>query len=94
MVGHFRRYHKGDLIAKVRAAGGDILVCRYFDFVGVAPWLVLNRLLGSTTFSPTLVNINDRFVVPPSRAIEQIIDPPFGKNLILVAGAAKSFRLG
>jgi SAM-dependent methyltransferase len=84
-VGHFRRYHKDDLITKVRAAGGDISVCRYFDFAGVVPWLVLNRLLGSTSFNPTLVSVNDRFVVPVSRAVEQIFYLPFGKNLILVA---------
>jgi SAM-dependent methyltransferase len=83
--GHLRRYHRGELIAKVRDAGGDISTCRYFDLVGVLPWLVLNRVLGSTTFNSSLVYFNDRFVVPVSRAAEQIVDLPFGKNLILVA---------
>ena len=83
--GHFRRYHRGELIAKVRDAGGDISTCRYFDLAGVLPWLVLNRLLGSTTFNSALVCVNDRFVVPVSRTVEQIVDLPFGKNLILVA---------
>jgi SAM-dependent methyltransferase len=85
MVGHFRRYHKADLVAKVCAAGGEIASCRYFDLIGVVPWLVLNRLLGSTSFNPALVTLNDRFVVPVSRTIERFGDPPFGKNLILVA---------
>jgi SAM-dependent methyltransferase len=85
MVGHFRRYHKAELAHKVQAAGGDITLCRYFDLIGVAPWLVLNRLLGSTSFNPAFVAINDRFVVPVSRTIERIGNPPFGKNLILVA---------
>jgi SAM-dependent methyltransferase len=85
MHGHFRRYHRGELIAKVRGAGADISVCRYFDLAGVLPWLVLNRLMGSTTFNPALIDVNDRFVVPVSRAIEQIVGLPFGKNLILVA---------
>jgi SAM-dependent methyltransferase len=83
--GHFRRYHRNELIAKVRAAGADISACRYFDLAGVLPWYVLNRLMGSTTFNPTLVDVNDRFVVPVSRVVEQIVDLPFGKNLILVA---------
>jgi SAM-dependent methyltransferase len=83
--GHFRRYHMGELTAKVVAAGGNVSVCRYFDLVGVVPWLVLNRLLKSTTFSPRLVYVNDRFVVPVCRVMEQIINVPFGKNLILIA---------
>lgn len=83
--GHFRRYHRDDLIAKVQAAGAEILACRYFDMIGVVPWLILNRWMGSTTFNPTLVNINDRLVVPVSRVMDGISGPPFGKNLILVA---------
>ena len=59
--------------------------CRYFDLIGVGPWLVLNRLLGSTSFNPALVTLNDRFVVSVSRTIERLGYPPFGKNLILVA---------
>jgi SAM-dependent methyltransferase len=85
MVGHFRRYQKAELVNKVCDAGAQIESCRYFDLIGVAPWLVLNRLLGSTSFNPAFVTLNDRFVVPVSRTIERLGDPPFGKNLILVA---------
>jgi SAM-dependent methyltransferase len=83
--GHFRRYHKGDLTGKVSAAGGDVISNRYFDVVGVFSWLVVNKWMGSTTFDPRLIAINDRFIVPVSRTIERVISPPFGKNLILVA---------
>jgi SAM-dependent methyltransferase len=85
MLGHFRRYHKAELVGKVGAAGGDIVSCRYFDLIGVGPWLVINRLLGSTSFNPALVTLNDRFVVSVSRTIERLGYLPFGKNLILVA---------
>lgn len=83
--GHFRRYHRPDLTGKVVRAGGEVEVCRYFDMPGVAPWFLLNTLMGSTTFSPSLVRINDRFVVPIARTMERYLSPPFGKNLILVA---------
>ena len=82
--GHFRRYHKSDLTAKVASAGATIKVCRYFDLAGVLPWLILNKWGGSTTFNPRLIQINDKAVVPISRIIERV-PPPFGKNLILVA---------
>jgi SAM-dependent methyltransferase len=84
-LGHFRRYHKTDLVAKVRDAGGVIERCHYFDLPGILPWFVLNKLLGSMTFNPKLLEINDRYVVPISRGIERIVSPPLGKNLILVA---------
>jgi SAM-dependent methyltransferase len=83
--GHFRRYKRPDLTGKVRAAGGSIITCRYFDVLGVMPWLVLNKFLGSTTFNSTLVRFNDRIVLPVSRFIESLHEPAFGKNLILVA---------
>jgi SAM-dependent methyltransferase len=85
MHGHFRRYHKEDLTTKVSAAGGNVIVCRYFDLAGVAPWFFLYKILGRTTFNPTLVRINDKVSVPISRLIERLVPPPFGKNLILVA---------
>jgi len=84
MHGHFRRYQKPDLTAKIRLTGAELIFCRYFDLIGVLPWLMLNKWLGSTSFSPMLVRINDQFLVPVSRAIEHV-PPPFGKNLIAVA---------
>jgi SAM-dependent methyltransferase len=83
--GHYRRYHKRDLITKVSGAGGSVSTCCYFDLPGTVPWLLLNKLMGKTTFNPTLVDINDRIVVPISRMIERVVSPPFGKNLILIA---------
>ena len=84
-LGHFRRYHKPDLIEKTRDAGAEVLECRYFDVLGVLPWLILNRFVGSTSFNPRLVGVNDRFAVPTSKWLESGLDAPFGKNLVLVA---------
>jgi hypothetical protein len=62
-----------------------VQLCRYFDFLGVVPWFLLNKLMGATTFNPKLVYINDKFVVPISAAVERVISPPLGMNIILVA---------
>jgi SAM-dependent methyltransferase len=82
--GHFRRYHKKELISKVTAAGANPVSCRYFDMVGVLPWLLLMKLLRITTFNARMIYFNDRRVVPVSKILERI-PPPFGKNLIMVA---------
>lgn len=83
--GHFRRYHKLDLLAKTRVAGAQVLSMRYFDLIGVLSWLVVNKLAGSTTFNPRMIDINDRIIVPVSRALEAVVTPPLGKNLIMIA---------
>jgi SAM-dependent methyltransferase len=85
MFGHFRRYHRTDLVQKVAQAGGEAELCRYFDFLGILPWFFLNKLMGATTFNPQLAHIHDKFVVPISRTAERAISPPIGKNIILVA---------
>jgi SAM-dependent methyltransferase len=86
--GHFRRYHKGDLEAKLRAVPADIVHCSYFDAFGTLSWFVVNTVLRRTDFNPTLIHINDRYLVPLSRAVERLITPPFGKNLIVIAQKA------
>ena len=86
-LGHFRRYHRPDLREKMLEARLEILTCRYFDFPGTVPWLVINRILGSTTFNPSLVWLYDRACVPLARVAETLIAPPFGKNLIAIGRA-------
>jgi SAM-dependent methyltransferase len=85
LLGHYRRYEKAELASKVGSAGGQILICKYFDFLGILPWFVFNRLLGVTRFSRPLVGVNDALIVPIGRWIEGRFEPPLGKNLILVA---------
>ena len=83
-VGHFRRYRRAELEQKARAAGFEILVSKYFDFVGVAPWWIKYRLLRSAKLEPKAVELYDRWAVPVSRALESAVTPPTGKNLLLI----------
>lgn len=85
LVGHFRRYHLGELRDRVAAAGLFVVRARYFDIMGVLPWLLLNRIMGFTEFKPGMVSFYDRFFVPITRRLEKLVAPPFGKNVVLVA---------
>jgi len=85
LFGHHRRYHRGELVEKVAAAGFRIGTCRYFDALGMLPWLIINRWAGATRFSPAAARLYDRIGVPLTRTAERLITPPAGKNLILVA---------
>lgn len=84
-VGHFRRYQRPDLNKRVTDAGFEIIRSRYFDTIGVAPWWLLNTVMGATGFNPLLVGIYDAVFAPLSRGLESLIPPPFGKNILLVA---------
>lgn len=84
-IGHFRRYHKAPLEALIRDAGFEIVRSRYFDLLGILPWLVLLKwklLKGD----PSAGNISfyDTYIVPMSRALETLVTPPIGKNLLIV----------
>jgi SAM-dependent methyltransferase len=84
-VGHFRRYERGNLRSALAGAGFRIADLRFFDTLGVLPWLVMNTWLGKTEFNPGLVGLYDKIGVPFTRALESIAAPPIGKNLIAIA---------
>lgn len=82
-VGHYRRYYRKGLLRQVREAGFLIEKARYFDFAGIWPWYV-NFVLLKNTFRASSVALYDRLVVPPLRALETLVNPPIGKNLLVV----------
>jgi Methyltransferase domain. len=84
-IGHYRRYSRSDLVRKCEKAGFRIILARGFDLPGILPWLLKYRLMRSLTIEHSMVQLYDRFFVPPIRFIEDRIKPPIGKNLILVA---------
>lgn len=87
--GHFRRYSRQGLGTLARLAGFDVVGLRYFDLLGVLPWWLINTVGGATELNPRLTRIYDACGVPLTRAIEAIIPPPIGKNLVLVARRPK-----
>jgi SAM-dependent methyltransferase len=84
-LGHFRRYTRKDLKEKCEEAGFKLLLLRWFDLTGTLPWLVKYRLLKSMKIERGAVHAYDRLAVPVIRPLENLIPPPFGKNLLLIA---------
>ena len=85
MHGHFRRYHIGPLNSLVQKSGFSILNQRYFDLAGVLPWWLIFTVGNRTNFNPKNAGIYDQYAVPATRVFENMISPPFGKNIILIA---------
>lgn len=83
-VGHFRRYTKKRLVELAQRSGFSIVKARYFDVMGVIPWYI-NFVLLRNSINSGGVTLYDRLVVPAMRVIEQVLPPPIGKNVLLVA---------
>jgi SAM-dependent methyltransferase len=83
--GHYRRYHRGELVAMAKAAGFEIVTAGYMDVVGVLTWYLVNTLGRRTEFHPEMVRVYDRWIQPVTAFIERIVSPPLGKNVLLVA---------
>jgi SAM-dependent methyltransferase len=83
-IGHYRRYTRRELEEKCTGAGFKLIHSSYFDLAGVLPWWVKYRLLKASALKPGTVEFYDRYVVPLTKALEGLIKPPLGKNIILI----------
>lgn len=84
-VGHFRRYRLNPLRNAIASSGFEIVVGRYFDSVGALSWWLINKVARATTINSGLASLYDRAFVPPLRFLENVIAPPVGKNIVIVA---------
>lgn len=82
-IGHFRRYHKKQLLALLKKAGFEIVNVRYFDIIGIISWLIVYKFL-KKKLNPNSIGLYDKYIVPVSRILESFIPPPIGKNLIII----------
>lgn len=84
-VGHVRRYTRGSLIPRVRAAGFRIEHVAYADSVGFFATLLF-KLVGNKKGSVSVgaLKLYDRAVFPLSRALDRVARRWFGKNLLLI----------
>jgi SAM-dependent methyltransferase len=89
LLGHHRRYRKGQLVELVRRAGFEVVDARYANCLGWFSWLLTARLLGRVPTSPRLIAVFDRLLVPPVRAVERLVPPPFGQSVFLAARRAE-----
>jgi SAM-dependent methyltransferase len=88
-LGHYRRYGKSELQAKLRSAGFEVLSCEYVDSIGFFAWFAVKLLhkLGRTKGnSQASLRFYDRWVFPMSRFFDRIgFKWVLGKNLCVMA---------
>jgi SAM-dependent methyltransferase len=85
LVHHHRRYTKSSLRSEVERANFAVRDLRYFDVLGVIPWFLAGRVLRRPRFDESASQLYDRFFVPVGAALERVLEPPLGKNLVCIA---------
>lgn len=85
-VGHVRRYRREGLGALVATAGLRDVRARYVDSLGFLAALAF-KWLGNERgdIDRRALRLYDRFVFPPSRALDRLVGRWFGKNVLLTA---------
>jgi SAM-dependent methyltransferase len=83
--GHYRRYNKPSLTAKLQGAGFRIVHLAYLNVPGLIAWFLTGRVLRRKTLEPRYVRLYDRWIIPWLARMEGRWEPPFGQSLIAVA---------
>ena len=86
LSGHHRRYTKATLREAAQAAGFRVDDLHYVDVASMLPYWGMYRVLQANTLGGGSGFVFDSVLVPISRFIQRLVpNPPFGKNLILIA---------
>ncbi len=86
--GHYRRYTRPGLRARLEAAGFRVCRLRYYNCAGYFAWALSFCLLRRRAFSPAAVRFFDRVIFPVVHTLEtRVLAPPFGQSLLAVARA-------
>ena len=84
--GHFRRYTKAQLRARLESAGFEIVRLSYFNLVGYAAWWLNFAVLRQRHFKKGSVRFYDRVVFPFVFWMEtRLCAPPLGQSLLAIA---------
>jgi hypothetical protein len=82
-IGHFRRYQKGELDAKMEEAGFTVDRQFYFNKVGVLAWWFGNTLFGQRTITVWQLKLYN-LLTPIFRLLDRVL-PTTGLSTVLIA---------
>ncbi|MEI9896271.1 MAG: glycosyltransferase [Chthoniobacter sp.] len=81
-LGHFRRYAKGELEEKMRAAGLEVEKQFFFNKVGVGAWYVANTLGGQKALKPWQLRLYG-LLTPLFRVLDKVL-PTSGLSTVVI----------
>jgi SAM-dependent methyltransferase len=84
-TGHVRRYTKRTMREALTEAGLAIERLHYVNALGLIGYYTATSVFRLTPKEGPMVKVYDRFVLPMTKAAEQIVKPPFGQSVFAVA---------
>ena len=82
-IGHYRRYTKSSLAMVLQNNGFSILHKQYFNAMGIAGWLVINKWLGRTAITEGSMKFFEK-LVPLAKITDRMIGRWVGLSAIAV----------
>lgn len=86
-IGHYRRYNMDELIETFNALGFVVKEKKRLNFLGGVGWFISGRILKNKIVESSKIGVFN-LVAPLILPIEELISPPFGTSVLLVAQKA------
>ncbi len=83
-IGHYRRYAPTEILRLLTNSGYLIVSSRKLNFLGAIGWWLSGRMLRRSTVSKRRIWLFNR-VAPWVLPVEDLIEPPFGTSILIVA---------
>lgn len=85
-TGHVRRYTKRRFRELCNGAGLEVVSLRYFEVLGILPYLLVYKLLRRATITSSSTGVYNNVILPLSSLVDKVLRGRLiGKNLVLVA---------
>lgn len=84
-LGHYRRYSKATVRELMGKTGMSIVKLQYFNFIGLWGWWWNARVTKRISQNDAQIHVFDNYIVPWLSKVENIIPPPIGQSLLVVA---------
>lgn len=86
-LGHYRRYEKRELEKMLVGNKFRIVKSRFMNSLGLFSWYLYSRVLKSAKVKEERILLYDKLFIPLLSKLENIINPPFGQSLLIIAEA-------
>ncbi len=83
-IGHFRRYNKNQLKSMLEDMGFKIIKSRVINFLGGIGWWISSKLFSEIRVDENKIQVFN-FVAPMVLPLEDVIEPPFGTSILIIA---------
>ncbi|HEX5540036.1 MAG TPA: methyltransferase [Micromonospora sp.] len=84
-TGHVRRYTRKTLLAALTEAGLPVERLHYANALGLIGYYLATSVLRLMPKEGPMVKLYDTLVLPATKAVEQVVRPPFGQSVFAVA---------